>query len=161
MLKKEIQLRYPEVYKQWRGDRPKDLRLDSGVYPIRDLWERADGVWQQILVEAAEDKTSRQLGGRRTLVAAHNGINQAMLCRAAGLDENYFRKMEFPNCGVAEVIWNPGEPRARRWRWLYPAKSVWVEIPEVGLGGGPPPAPVLQSEVDAADAPGGAEEQGL
>jgi len=28
---------------------------------------------------------------------------QAMLCAAMGLDENSFRKVEFANCGVAEV----------------------------------------------------------
>ncbi|KAJ1490939.1 histidine phosphatase superfamily [Baffinella frigidus] len=161
MLKKEIQLRYPELYNQWRG---------GGSPKIRDLWARASGVWKRLLKEAAADVAEGGGSGpgglraRRTLVTGHNGINQAMLCAAAGLDENFFRKLEFANCGVAEVIWNPGEARARRWRWLYPAKSVWVEVPEEGTAGGIMPAPIMQSEADATPDEAReacAEEQGL
>ena len=50
-----------------------------------------------------------------------------------GLPEEAFRKFEFPNCGVAEVIWNPGEQLARMWRWVYPTPSPWKAVEETRL----------------------------
>jgi hypothetical protein len=41
LYKKQIKEHWPEIYAQWRGDHPRDFRLLSGQYPIRDLWERA------------------------------------------------------------------------------------------------------------------------
>lgn len=129
LYKKEIKEQWPEIYNQWRGDSPGDFRLDSGRYPIRDLWQRAGGVWQQLLEEAAaEGGKEPMLGTKSSLVTGHNGINQAMLAKALGLSEEAFRKFEFPNCGVAEVVWNPGEDKARMWRWIYPTPSVWRSV---------------------------------
>lgn len=135
MLKADIKEKYPEFYQQWRGDNPKEFKLASGKFPIRDLFERAKGVWTGLLEEAhagLQEEEALQGGvtkGRvQTLVTGHNGINQAMLCAAAGMDEDCFRKYEFPNCGICEIVWNPGEARARRWRWLYPEKSPWNEV---------------------------------
>jgi len=134
MLKADIKEKYPEIYEKWRGANAKEFQLASGRYPIRDLYERARGVWATLLnnawekldeEEAISGATERRV---QTLVTGHNGINQAMLCAAAGLDEDSFRQYEFPNCGICEVVWNPGEARARRWRWLYPEQSPWTEI---------------------------------
>eukprot|EP00960_Hanusia_phi_P051828 761043-Hanusia_phi.AAC.4 len=133
MLKKEIKEMYPDIYSLWRGENPRQFKLDSGKYPIRDLWKRASNVWDVLRRDATNGKT--------TLIVAHNGINQALLCTTLGLSEEFFRKLEFPNCGIAEVIIPHGEPiavashskltlgagqsKAKQWRWLYPTPSEW------------------------------------
>ena len=130
LYKQKIRQQWPEIYSQWRGDNPADFRLESGAYPIRELWERASGVWQQILDEAAAEGGGDMplLGTRTSLLTGHNGINQALLAVALGLGCEYFRKLEFPNCGVVEVVWNPGEETARMWRWVYPEPTAWKTV---------------------------------
>mmetsp|Transcript_57757 Transcript_57757/g.118189 ORF Transcript_57757/g.118189 Transcript_57757/m.118189 type:complete len:385 (+) Transcript_57757:166-1320(+) len=134
MLKDDVKAKYPEIYQQWRGNKPKDFQLASGKYPIRDLFARARSVWTSLLEDASEDLEEAEKlqvvskGPVQTLVTAHNGINQALLCSAAGMDEDCFRQYEFPNCGIAEIVWNPGEARARKWRWLYPEQSAWFAV---------------------------------
>ena len=131
LYKEQIKQLWPDIYSQWRGDRPRDFRLESGKYPIRELWSRAVGVWQQILEAAAAEQGPQPLLGKKSsLLTGHNGINQALLASALGLSEESFRKFEFPNCGVAEVVWNPGEERARMWHWLYPTRTAWKTVDE-------------------------------
>ena len=67
---------------------------------------------------------------RTTLITGHNGINQALLATALGLPEKAFRKFEFPNCGVVEIVWKPGQERACKWRYLYPTPSEWKTTQE-------------------------------
>ena len=44
--------------------RRRDVRLEeSGVYPIRDLWTRARGVWEKLLEEASVDEFDVRGGG--------------------------------------------------------------------------------------------------
>lgn len=130
LYKHKIRQQWPEIYRQWRGDKPLEFRLESGAYPIKELWERASGVWQQILDEAAAEEGSDGplLGTKTSLMTGHNGINQALLAVALGLGCDYFRKFEFPNCGVVELVWEPGEEKARMWRWLYPEQTAWKTV---------------------------------
>lgn len=131
LYKKKIKETWPDIYQQWRGDNPADFRLESGRYPIRDLWRRASGVWQQLLTEATERGGAEPLLGKKTsLLTGHNGVNQALFATALGLSEEAFRKYEFPNCGVMEVVWNPGEEKARMWRWIYPSRTEWKTVEE-------------------------------
>jgi broad specificity phosphatase PhoE len=133
LYKQKIKEKWPGIYEQWRGDSPGDFRLESGAYPIRDLWARASRVWEQLLQEAGAEEGAESLallGTKSTLVTGHNGINQALLARALGLSEEAFRKFEFPNCGVVELVWNPGEDKARMWRWLYPERGAWKSVAE-------------------------------
>ena len=62
---------YPDIYSLWRGENPREFKLDSGKYPIRDLWKRAGKVWEVLKKNAANGKTS--------LIVAHNGINQVKI----------------------------------------------------------------------------------
>jgi len=131
LYKQNIKEQWPQIYSKWRGNSPADFRLESGKYPIRDLWKRAEGVWQQILQEAATEQGAQPLLGKKSsLLTGHNGINQALLAQALGLSEESFRKFEFQNCGVVEVLWNPNEDKARMWRWLYPARRAWKTVEE-------------------------------
>jgi probable phosphoglycerate mutase len=132
LYKSKIKATWPDAYRLWRGNNPGEFRLDSGKYPIRDLWKRADGVWKQVLEEAAAEGGGREplLGTKTSLLTGHNGINQALFATALGLSEEAFRKFEFPNCGVMEVVWNPGDDKARMWRWLYPTRTAWKTVEE-------------------------------
>lgn len=93
----------------------------SRRYPARDLWQRAENAWDQI-----RSMQSIQ-GQQRTLVVAHNAINQALLWTALGCDTSYFRKLSWPNCAVLELQWRRGEARAERYRWVIPEPSPYVE----------------------------------
>jgi probable phosphoglycerate mutase len=48
------------------------------------------------------------VGGERTLVVAHNAVNQALLAVALGLPPSYFRKLPQSNAASNEVCLSPG-----------------------------------------------------
>ena len=139
LLKQEIKRQWPHLYHTWRGDSPEEFRLLSGRYPIRDLWARAASVWAHVLSDASAGQA--QARGRGTLLVGHNGINQALLATAVGLPADAFRFFEFPNCGIAEVVWNPGEATARQWRWVYGGGAG-----DAPAGGYPAPSPWKTAE---------------
>eukprot|EP00588_Corethron_pennatum_P009174 CAMPEP_0194272126 /NCGR_PEP_ID=MMETSP0169-20130528/5769_1 /TAXON_ID=218684 /ORGANISM="Corethron pennatum, Strain L29A3" /LENGTH=264 /DNA_ID=CAMNT_0039014711 /DNA_START=242 /DNA_END=1036 /DNA_ORIENTATION=- len=97
--------------------------------PLWELWERASSCWVALAVD--EVGTEK----RTTLVSCHGSLGMALLGTAAGVrnPRDFFRKFEFPNCGVVEVEWVRGEEVAKRWRVLYPdcvvgSWDVWQEI---------------------------------
>ena len=71
----------------------------------------------------------KDAGDGATLVVAHNGLGQAMLCTALGAGAEHFREHEFPNGGAVEIEWPQGAPAATRWRWCLPVRSPWQEVP--------------------------------
>ena len=178
LYKRQIKEQWPEVYRKWRGESPAELCL-FGRYPIRDLWSRAQSVWTRVLSDAAADANpNMESKGARasslpardagplfdaqergyTLLMAHNGINQALLATAFGLPENAFRKFEFPNCGVVELVWNPSEATATKWRWIYPTASPWKTGEQTRLeweNAGRSFVPAHVSEADTWDLRGG------
>mmetsp|Transcript_50677 Transcript_50677/g.123545 ORF Transcript_50677/g.123545 Transcript_50677/m.123545 type:complete len:386 (+) Transcript_50677:260-1417(+) len=119
MLKSDIKQKFPAEYALWRGNGASNFVLPSGNAPVVQLWDRARDVWSQVLADGLDSDPSEG----PALVVAHNGIIQAMLCTAMGLDEDFFRTFQVPNCGVLELEWVPGEAVARRWRWLYPEED--------------------------------------
>ena len=148
LYKQQIKDQWPDLYRHWRGESPGKFRVASGKYPIRDLWARAGVVWQQLLQEAEGEggaESLAKIGTKRSLVIGHNGINQALLATALGLSEEAFRKFEFPNCGLVELVWNPGEPRAKLWRRVYPKPTAWEVVAE---GQGELGSAVSDTEVD-------------
>jgi probable phosphoglycerate mutase len=148
LYKQQIKDQWPDLYRHWRGESPGKFRVASGKYPIRDLWARAGVVWQQLLQEAESEggaESLAKIGTKRSLVIGHNGINQALLATALGLSEEAFRKFEFPNCGLVELVWNPGEPRAKLWRRVYPKPTAWEVVAE---GQGELGSAVSDTEVD-------------
>lgn len=99
---------------------PISPRTHTTRYPARDLWARASNAWDQIRsLQSIQDQ-------HRTLVVAHNAINQALLWTALGCDSTYFRKISWPNCAVLELQWRRGEARAERYRWVVPEASEFV-----------------------------------
>eukprot|EP00904_Undaria_pinnatifida_P001664 jgi/Undpi1/11499/HiC_scaffold_30.g13796.m1 len=118
-LKEDIMKNSPEEYSAWVSD-PSNFNF-SGRYPARDLWERAEKAWEEMRsLESIQ-------GQHRTLIVAHNAINQALLWTALGCDTSYFRKLSWPNCAVLELQWRRGEARAERYRWVIPEPSPFVE----------------------------------
>lgn len=104
-------------------------------YPLIELWERADAVWDEILGIEGE-RLRDECGGdassaeRTALIVAHGNLGQALLGTAMGWDASGFNDPEsvFGNCGLCEVDFGDaggGGPRrpARRWRWRWPEPS--------------------------------------
>lgn len=122
---------FPDSYRAWKEAIPDELvvfesRTHSSEcithYPLLELWERADSVWDDILEREASFNTQNKC----ILIVAHGVLGQALLGSALGWDATYFREYTFQNCGIAEVEWNLGSseqqqrPLASRWRWKWP-----------------------------------------
>ncbi|CAM9161791.1 unnamed protein product [Choristocarpus tenellus] len=118
-LKDDLIKERPDQYASWVKD-PANFNLD-GRYPARDLWARAEKAWEEIRSLQSVQKQ------RKTLVVAHNAINQALLWTALGSDASLFRKISWPNCAILELQWRQGEERAERYRWVLPGASEFVE----------------------------------
>jgi broad specificity phosphatase PhoE len=110
-------------------------------YPLLELWERADQVWNEILqIERENDNSSTReqiMDGQQqqnTLVVAHGSLGQALLGTAMGYNASSFRQHEFPNCGMVEIQWHVCQSSsqynqvANRWRWRWPTtSSEWTQ----------------------------------
>lgn len=136
----------------WEGQRITDLKkTDSHVYqawkvgdahsfvvngrlPIVETWRRAETVWniirgqctqqQQQQHDELQCRPSCKDNTSSTLLVCHGTLGQALLCTAFGWDERYFRKYEFPNCGLVEIVWNKKEDAlATSWKWHYPEQT--------------------------------------
>jgi len=118
--KAELQASSPDAYDAWKSS-PMHFNVD-GHSPIRELWGRAERVWETIVpsvppgavvsdVEAGLDDASA------ILLVCHSAVGQALLSTACGGDCCDFRRHELPNCGMLEIDWPVGTPTALRWRW--------------------------------------------
>lgn len=58
-----------------------------------------------------------------TLLVCHGTLGQALLGSAFGLDATIFRRVDFPNCGMAEIVWHEEDEFASVWRWHYPTPT--------------------------------------
>mmetsp|Transcript_28497 Transcript_28497/g.59391 ORF Transcript_28497/g.59391 Transcript_28497/m.59391 type:complete len:317 (+) Transcript_28497:200-1150(+) len=58
-----------------------------------------------------------------TLLVCHGTLGQALLGSAFGLDATIFRRVDFPNCGMAEIVWHEEDEVASVWRWHYPTPT--------------------------------------
>lgn len=112
----------PGTYAAWK-DLPLAFEIDDGFKPIVSLWNRARVAWGAMRTDGVPE------AGGLTLVVCHNGIGQALLCTALGLDETHFRRFDFPNCGAAEMSFDEeGATEPVQWRWRLPpdvADGVW------------------------------------
>jgi broad specificity phosphatase PhoE len=101
LLKDEVLSRFPSQYEKWRGEEPAEFQLVSGHNPVKELWTRADHVWQEIFSDMCSEEGE---GGDdcSILMVGHNALNQALLCTFMGWDENHFRRYEVlpPQCSV-------------------------------------------------------------
>lgn len=78
----------------------------SPPHPNRpsELWHRASIAWKSILSESS---------GPTCLVVAHNAVNQALLCSAAGLPPSAFRKFTQGNGAVSVLDFAPAPLKGR------------------------------------------------
>ena len=132
--KETLEAKFPESWQAWLEGDPYELRVYENKmklhYPLQELWFRADRVWDEIW------KPSK--GNRSVLIVSHGSLGQALLGAAMGWDATHFRKHEFSNCGLLEIVWNNLEddgglpaglethrPLASKWRWRWPDSSPW------------------------------------
>ena len=160
--KDQLKQQYPKSWKAWKEGDPYNMivpdskgtqggattstttTVATSRYPLLELWERADQVWDEIFEQECEfghNENSPSIEGTcqddqfASLVVAHGSLGQALLGTAMGWDATLFRKHEFPNCGMAEIQWktpvivnrqadrNKRRPLASRWRWRWPVPS--------------------------------------
>eukprot|EP00977_Amphora_coffeiformis_P013602 scaffold3600_cov171-Amphora_coffeaeformis.AAC.7 len=144
---------FPDAWRAWKEGTPDDLIVyESNIKddsltimvahkPLWELWERADTVWDEIFARQdtlrRDPKTSSSAAASSSsnntiLIVAHGSLGQALLGTAMGWDATHFRQYKFPNCGMAELIWDVDtspesssslRPRASRWRWKWPELS--------------------------------------
>jgi len=93
LLKDEGVAKFGSQYEKWKKQ-PENFEID-GHYPVRELWDRATTVWEDVLLRQQHSKI---------LVVAHNAVNQALLGSALGVGPNYFRRLLQSNCAVSKVI---------------------------------------------------------
>ena len=138
----ELRDAHPTSWSAWERGIPDEMTVTETKpggetvehYPLIEMWERADRVWDEILGlerERSRDESSGDIPGERTtLIVAHGNLGQAMLGTAMGWDATRFNDPQtmFGNCGLCEIEFSDLEesgPRrpARRWRWRWPEPS--------------------------------------
>lgn len=133
--KNEIKARFPASYQAWKTGDPEGLSVEaeSAVikYPLKDLWDRASEVWNEIheyeLNYLLESKMTTEHSS--SLLVCHGSLGQALLGSSLGADAFFFRKEEFPNCGMVEIEWELQSKesfgKVHRWRWFRPTIGEW------------------------------------
>lgn len=131
-----LQDNFPKSWQAWKLGNPHELIVYENAttvhYPLLELWQRADAVWDEILT--GTDFLPNNHKGKTILIVAHGSLGQALLGTAMGWDATFFRKHEFPNCGMVEIQWDISEqidrdseatarPLASRWRWKWPVEE--------------------------------------
>jgi broad specificity phosphatase PhoE len=131
----ELQRKFPESWRAWQKGIPNEMKvLETATkierYPIIEMWERADRVWNEILdLEKQQHEDDKM--DRTVLIVAHGNLGQALLGTAMGWDASRFQDEDsvFGNCGMAEIEFLDLDtsPRkvASRWRWRWPVPSAW------------------------------------
>jgi phosphoserine phosphatase len=104
---KEIPLRFPEQYCDWRV-RPDEFRMqlanDEVQYPVRSLYDRARLFWNYLLTAYA---------GKSILLVSHGGTIRALIGSALGLGAMHFHNFQQSNCGVSRLRFRPDSQQAR------------------------------------------------
>ena len=131
----ELKRQFPESWRAWEKGIPDEMKVletatDIVHYPLLEMWERADRVWNEILDLEKKQPHDDNEKDRSVLIVAHGNLGQALLGSAMGWDANSFNeKGVFGNCGCAEIEFLDLDtsPRkiANRWRWQWPVPSAW------------------------------------
>lgn len=137
--KLELQNDFSDSWSAWKAGHPSGLAVfdssngeeqPSVHYPLVELWERADLVWDEIF--GLERQRAEE--NRAALIVAHGSLGQALLGSAMGWGPDQFRQHEFPNCGMIELNFSDFKarpPHADRWRWIWPTPSAKWNSPLV------------------------------
>jgi phosphoserine phosphatase len=107
----EVEAQFPESFAHWKRQ-PHLLKMDvptpegtTPYYPVRELYQQAQRVWQQILPQHPD---------QTILLVAHSGINRALLGAALGLGPESYLILQQANCAVSVLNFPQG--------WGYPAQ---------------------------------------
>lgn len=140
----ELERKFPESWMAWQRGVPNKMKvLDSSTntehYPILEMYERADRVWDEILAIEKHANDDHKIDSRTALIVAHGNLGQALLGTAMGWDASTFNDESsvFGNCGMAEIDFLDLDTRPRkvasRWRWRWPVPSAWSSPPSVWI----------------------------
>ena len=103
----EIRHRFPEQFLNWRThphDLPMSPPLSPTQFPVRNLYERVQLFWQDVL---------GRYTGRTILLVTHGGTGRALITTALGLGPEYFHRIQQSNCGISRLRFSACEPRAK------------------------------------------------
>ena len=135
----ELRRQFPESWMAWEKGIPSEMKvLETATnifhYPLLEMWERADRVWDEILdleQKQQHDGDCDDKMERRVLIVAHGNLGQALLGTAMGWDASRFNDegYVFGNCGMAEIefldVHTSPRKIANQWRWRWPELSTW------------------------------------
>lgn len=94
----EVRDRFPREYDAWHN-RPHELAI-AGRYPILELFDQAQRFWAEVLTRYRD---------RTVVVAAHSGINRALICTAIGLTPEHYHYLGQNNCALSVVNFGDGQ----------------------------------------------------
>jgi broad specificity phosphatase PhoE len=116
----EVKEKYPEEYSRWRY-RPDELEL-GGRFPVRDLWQQAQGFWQQLAEQVQADPRSERGGDPKhplnVLIVGHSGLNRALVSTAIGLGPVHYHRLGQNNCAISVLNFPQGlggPPQLESW----------------------------------------------
>lgn len=125
-FKDELRQKYPDEYAAWKRGDPDGTVVD-GRRPLREIWARANQVWKEV---RDNDNNNAKL------LVCHGTLGQALLGSAFAVEAEIFRRNVFPNCGMAEIVWDNDKDVATAWRWHYPTPTEFGCLREQLLHGG-------------------------
>ena len=91
--KTDVREQFPQAYRCWH-ESPQDFSmLVAGVeqYPVRDLYQQAQGFWQKIIPQSQ---------GKTLLIVAHNGINRCLIMAAISIPISHYHRIQQSNCNI-------------------------------------------------------------
>ncbi len=94
----EVRERFPQEYDAWHH-RPHELKIGDR-YPILDLFDQARRFWAEVLP---------RYRNRTVVVAAHSGINRALICTAIGLHPEHYHYLGQNNCALSVLKFSEGQ----------------------------------------------------
>mmetsp|Transcript_30512 Transcript_30512/g.40309 ORF Transcript_30512/g.40309 Transcript_30512/m.40309 type:complete len:296 (+) Transcript_30512:36-923(+) len=129
-LKSDLRVKYPNEIQAW-STQPTEFVL-GGRQPVVELFERASVAWSKIRDSLANDAVMVGKSQPSILMVAHGAVNQALIGTAFGFGPQVYRKYPFPNCGMAEILWDlKGSNQASMFRWQYPSSGPLMSSQEL------------------------------
>lgn len=88
------------AYAEWKKN-PSEFEID-GHSPVKELWYRSSLAWQKMIEDAVNGSLDHSEGSK-TLVVAHNAVNQALICTSLGLPAACFRRITQSNAASSKL----------------------------------------------------------
>jgi phosphoserine phosphatase len=101
---KDVQTKFAEDYHCWKQYPHQFSMIDpqtkQRTYPVRDLYERSQQFWQEILPHHL---------GQTLMVVSHSGTNRALINTALKLGPAYYHALKQANCGISILKFSQGD----------------------------------------------------